>query len=132
MGVRFAQRDGLDFEFTLVFDVDIKHFAVASKDRTEIFMDRPEFKISTETGKKILDWCNSGKQEVPARTKELSEQEVYQEIQMCNSIAELLALYKQYPQYQENLKPDFEAKKSFLMQLTNPQNFSQNGHAKHN
>ena len=131
VGLKAVQRDGLDFEFTLVFDVDIKHFAVASKDRTEIFMDKPEFKISTETGKKILDWCNSGKQEVPSSAKELSEQEVYQEIQMCNSIAELLALYKQYPHYQENLKPDFEAKKSFLMQLTNPQNFSQNGHAKH-
>ncbi len=131
VGLKAVQRDGLDFEFTLVFDIDIKHFAVASKDRTEIFMDRPEFKISTETGKKILDWCNSGKQEVPANTQELSEQEVYQEIQMCNSIAELLALYKQYPQYQENLKPDFEAKKSFLMQLTNPNNFSTNGHAKH-
>lgn len=131
VGLKAVQRDGLDFEFTLVFDVDIKHFAVASKDRTEIFMDKPEFKISTETGKKILDWCNSGKQEAPDSSKELSEQEVYQEIQMCNSIAELLALYKQYPQYQENLKPDFEAKKSLLMQLTNPQNFSQNGHAKH-
>lgn len=59
VGLKAVQRDGLDFEFTLVFDVDIKHFAVASKDRTEIFMDKPEFKISTETGKKILDWCNS-------------------------------------------------------------------------
>ncbi|MBT0548914.1 AAA family ATPase [Riemerella anatipestifer] len=131
VGLKAVQRDGLDFEFTLVFDVDIKHFAVASKDRTEIFMDKPEFIITSETGKKILDWCNSGKQEVPSGSKELSEQEVYQEIQMCNSLSELLALYQKYPHYQKNLKPDFEAKKSLLIQLTNPQNFSQNGHAKH-
>lgn len=131
VGLKAVQRDGLDFEFTLVFDVDIKHFAVASKDRTEIFMDKPEFKISTETGKKILDWCNSGKQDNPDNPKELSEQEVYSEIQMCNSVSELLALYKKYPQYQENLKPYFEVKKSLLIQLTNPQNLNQNGHAKH-
>ena len=131
VGLKAVQRDGLDFEFTLVFDVDIKHFAVASKDRTEIFMDKPEFIISIETGKKILDWCNSGKQDTPDNPKELSEQEVYSEIQMCNSVSELLALYKKYPQYQENLKPYFEVKKSLLIQLTNPQNLNQNGHAKH-
>ena len=131
VGLKAVQRDGLDFEFTLVFDVDIKHFAVASKDRTEIFMDKPEFKISIETSKKILDWCNSGKQDTPDNPKELSEQEVYSEIQMCNSVSELLALYKKYPQYQENLKPYFEVKKSLLIQLTNPQNLNQNGHAKH-
>ena len=131
VGLKAVQRDGLDFEFTLVFDVDIKHFAVASKDRTEIFMDKPEFKISTETGKKILDWCNSGKQDIPDNPKELSEQEVYSEIQMCNSVSELLAVYKKYPQYQENLKPYVDVKKSLLIQLTNPQNLNQNGHAKH-
>ena len=128
VGLKAVQRDGLDYEFTLVFDVDIKHYAFSSKDRTELFMGKPEFKISAETGKKILDWCNSGKLEVPANPKELSEQEVYQNIQSCNSMAELLALYKQYPQYQEHLKPDFEAKKSLLFQLTNPQVFSSNGH----
>lgn len=131
VGLKAVQRNDLDYEFTIVFDIDIKNYCVASKDRTGLFKNAVEFKISVETGKKILDWCNSGKQEVPSSPKELSEQEVYSEIQMCNSIAELLVLYKQYPQYQENLKPDFEAKKSLLMQLTNPQNFSQNGHAKH-
>ena len=38
------QRDGLDYEFTtLAFDIDIKHFAVASKDRTGLFMEKSEF-----------------------------------------------------------------------------------------
>ena len=34
VGLKSVQRDGLDYEFTLVFDVDIKHYVVASKDRT--------------------------------------------------------------------------------------------------
>ena len=55
VGLKAVQRNDLDYEFTIVFDVDIKHFAVSSKDRTGLFMDKPEFKISAETGKMILD-----------------------------------------------------------------------------
>ncbi len=128
VGLKAVQRNDLDYEFTIVFDVDIKHFAVSSKDRTGLFMDKPEFKISAHTGKKILDWCNSGN---PEKEEVITEKEVYEEIQNCNSMTELLALYKQYPQFQENLKPDFEVKKSLLVQLTNPQNFSTNGHTNH-
>lgn len=127
VGLKAIQRDGLDYEFTLVFDVDIKHFAVSSKDRTGLFMGKPEFHISELTGKQILDWCNNGTQEVQSST---NEQKIIQQIQYCNNIAELLALYKQYPEYQENLKPHYEEKKSLLIQLSNPKNYSANGHSK--
>ncbi|WP_312090961.1 hypothetical protein [Chryseobacterium sp.] len=50
VGLKSVQRDGL--EFTLVFD--IKHFAVSSKDRTGLFMGKPEFQISELTGKLIF------------------------------------------------------------------------------
>lgn len=159
VGLKAVQRDGLDYEFTLVFDVDIKHFAVSSKDRTELFMGKPEFQITENTGKMILDWCNSGvsNNKTPINTnsssspitKELpqvspgeafgtiakpiidaTEKEVYEAIQGCNSVQELLALYKQFPQHQENLRVDFEAKKSLIMNLTNPNNFSKNGNSR--
>lgn len=129
VGLKAVQRNDLDYEFTVVFDVDIKHFAVSSKDRTGLFMDKPEFKISMHTGKKILDWCNSGS--VTDNPIVLSEKQVYEEIQKCNTTTELFALYAKYPQYQEKLKPDFEVKKALLIQLTNPQNFSTNGHKNH-
>lgn len=157
VGLKSVQRDGLDYEFTLVFDIDIKHFAVSSKDRTGLFMGKPEFTISEQTGKEILEWCNSGSSEVarinnskknelpkfspeeafecseergfiPSQDlKNTTEEEVYQAIQGCNSIQELLGLYKAFPQFQNSLKVDFEAKKSLIMNLTNPNNFSQNG-----
>lgn len=132
VGLKSVQRDGIDFEFTLVFDLNIKHFAVSSKDRTGLFMDKPEFKISSETGKKILDWCNSGSEtaKIPEPQK-MSIDEVYQQIQECNSISELLKVYNENSEYQERLKPHFETKKSLLIQLTNPQNFSTNGHTNH-
>ena len=48
----------MDYEFTLVLDLDIKHNAKASKDRTGLFMDKPEFVITAETGKTINKWCH--------------------------------------------------------------------------
>src|SRR5690554_4165693 len=119
VGLKAVQKDGLDYEFTLVFDVDIKHFAVSSKDRTGLFMSKPEFIINSGTGKKILDWCNSG--------SEIPKEHIYERIQKCNSIAELLAIYREFPQFQVILKPEFEHKKVLLNQLTNSQNFSTNG-----
>jgi len=63
VGLKSVMRDGIDYEFTLVLDIDMKHFAKASKDRTGLFMDKPEFVISPDTGKAILNWCNEGKVE---------------------------------------------------------------------
>ena len=129
VGLKAVQRDGIDYEFTLVFDIDIKHFAISSKDRTGLFMGKPEFVINSGTGRRILEWCNSGAENSVQEV--LSEEEVYIKIQECNSITELLALYKEYPQYQSTLKPDFEIKKELLTQLANPQNFSTNGKSNH-
>ena len=64
VGLKSVMRDGIDYEFTLVLDIDMKHFAKASKDRTGLFMDKPEFVISPDTGKAILNWCNEGKVEI--------------------------------------------------------------------
>ena len=63
VGLKTIMRDGIDYAFTIVLDMDLKHFAKASKDRTNLFMDKPEFIITPDTGKTILDWCNEGKSE---------------------------------------------------------------------
>lgn len=125
VGLKAVQRDGLDYEFTLVFDIDIKHFAVSSKDRTGLFMGKPEFIISNNTGLSILQWCNQGSLQIP-----LVKNDIINKISYCNNLAELLALYKQYPEYQEALKSQYEERKSFLIQLSNPNNYSTNGHSK--
>lgn len=132
VGLKAVQRDGIDFEFTLVFDIDIKHFAVSSKDRTGLFMDKPEFKITATTGQKILEWCNEGvEQEIVTKVSTVDKEidAIKQKIAQSNNIAELLAVYKQFPEYKERLRPEYEHKKSLLMQLSNPQNYSQNGHS---
>lgn len=59
LGMKSEQRDGTDYEFTVVLDLTHDgHTATASKDRTKLF-DQPEL-ISADTGARLLAWLNSG------------------------------------------------------------------------
>lgn len=133
VGLKAVQRDGIDYEFTLVFDIDIKHFATSSKDRTGLFIKKPEFIISEHTGKKILEWCNMGTSievvdNMNLTASKVSNSNLTSEISSCNSLAELLVLYKkQDTQQQEAYRSDFEFKKNQLFAITNPQNISNYG-----
>lgn len=192
-GTKEITREGFEYELTINFElVNENHLAKASKDRTGLFMGKPEFVISENTGKEILDWCNAGAKvqedkidedieqkhnekqgnlspETPQNSarfqkpnptsrngnlpqinpkeafespkseesfapsqdlSETTEKEVFEAIGKCNTVQELYALYKQFPQFQVSLMVDFEAKKSLLINLTNPKNFSQNGKSK--
>ncbi len=130
VGLKAVQRDGVDFEFTLVLDIDIKHYATASKDRTSLFMDKPEFKITPETGSKILEWCNQDFSPEPTTDMETDPilSDISEKILKCENITTLLALYKQYPEHQEDLKSKYEEQKRILLNKPNPNTFSKNGH----
>lgn len=105
VGLKAVQRDGLDYEFTLVFELDIKHYSIASKDRTGLFMDKPEFIINVPTGTKILDWCNSGTNVQDARNK----------IKDCHTLEGLKVLYTQYSSWRELLEYDFKQQKDTII-----------------
>ena len=124
VGLKAVQRDGIDFEFTLVFDIDIKHFAVSSKDRTGLFMGKPEFTINPSTGRKILEWCNSGTNLESAREK----------IKNTRNLEELNVLYNQYSNWRELLEYDFKLQRDTINSkeiLLNPKSFSTNGSTSH-
>lgn len=58
-GAAPEQRDGIEYEFTVVFDVSVDgNLAVRSKDRTRMFGD--PFQITENTGRQLLDWLESG------------------------------------------------------------------------
>ena len=62
LGMKSIARDGTEFEFDVVLNiVHDGHFAVASKDRTGVFSGDPK-PITDETGKKLLEWLNTGEQ----------------------------------------------------------------------
>lgn len=107
VGLKGVTREGMDYEFTLVFDINIKHFVNASKDRTGLFMDKPEFKISVATGQQILGWCNEG-------TPPLPEEDFSIKIKACKSFEELTRLYYAFPDKQQEHKDDFTKKKTEL------------------
>ena len=101
-------RDGYEYEMTLAFEIiNDKHMARASKDRTGLFMNLPEFVISPETGKMILNWCQSG--------IDINADHITDRIGECKSIEELLTLYKMFPQFQEALQGEYERRKRELI-----------------
>ncbi len=59
VGLAPVQRDGMDYEFTIVFDLSMEHTVTVSKDRTSLF-DRQIFTISQDTGKTLRKWLESG------------------------------------------------------------------------
>jgi hypothetical protein len=60
LGMKTEQRDGFEYEFTVVLDlVHDGHFAMASKDRTGLFAGDPQ-PITEQTGKQLLDWLENG------------------------------------------------------------------------
>lgn len=109
VGLKSVTRDGMDYEFTIVFDIDVAHNCVASKDRTGLFVSDLPFKATDITGKRILNWCEGGKLSIS------------QQMQACNDIPSLKALYydmshsekamyhKELIERQLELKPKFES-----------------------
>lgn len=60
IGLKEVTREGFEYELTVNLELDTKHNASCSKDRTGLFADKPEFIPSEETGKMLLDWCETG------------------------------------------------------------------------
>jgi hypothetical protein len=60
IGLKPTQRDGIDYEFGILFDIDIAHYAIASKDRTNLFYSRPPFQINPEVGELLTSWAKDG------------------------------------------------------------------------
>jgi len=107
VGLKAVQREGLDYEFTLVFDLNMKNSATASKDRTGLFYGKPEQKLNIETGKTIYDWCYAGIDITPTDITPL--------IYACSTIDKLLELYNQHPQFKEVLKKEYENRKREIL-----------------
>jgi hypothetical protein len=60
LGMKTEQRDGFEYEFTVVLDIiHDGHYAVASKDRTGLFCGDAK-PLSMETGVELLQWLETG------------------------------------------------------------------------
>ncbi len=84
LGLKEITREGFEYELTINLELDIRHNATASKDRTGLFMGKPAFIPTEATGKLIADWCAQGIDK-PSITERINE---------CKSIKELLQLFQ--------------------------------------
>lgn len=73
IGLAPIQRDGMEYEFTLVWDLSVeKHIATASKDRTRIWDGRNDV-IGVKHGAELKAWLESGKSAPPVATASAQE-----------------------------------------------------------
>jgi hypothetical protein len=104
VGMKGITREGTDYEMTLVLELDMKNNAVSTKDRTGLFTGKPEFRINTLIGKKLLEWAN----------KDVDPAEVKAKITKSTSLEELVGIYNEYPSMHEQLRTDFLEKKKLF------------------
>jgi hypothetical protein len=90
-GLKEVTREGFEYELTVNLEISQNHLAKASKDRTGLFMGKPEFTPSEDTGKLIAQWCESG-EEQEGLIKPGSKW--YTDVEACATQKELVELYQ--------------------------------------
>lgn len=111
VGMAPVQREGMEYEFTVMLDINSEHYATASKDRTRIF-DGFIGKLSIETGQQLLEWLNSG-EEVKIEPKIQHDVLIWQ----CETETELRDVWARIPEKEREYYK--AAKNERLAQLRN-------------
>lgn len=98
LGLKTEQRDGLDFEFDVVFRLNEHHVFEVSKDRTHMF-GGVQSKIRAEHADQLLQWLQEGEIVVPVIEKSQEEiiQAVIDKIALSQSSDELNSVYRELP-----------------------------------
>lgn len=66
VGLDLIQREGIEYEFAIVFDISMSHEVDVSKDRTGLFANR-FFKLTKAVGEEIRAWLDSAKPPEPPK-----------------------------------------------------------------
>lgn len=105
VGLKTEQREGMDYEFTIVFRVNENHYATATKDRTSLFNGLDET-ITPETGYKLFDWLNSGvdKPLKEEKKKEPAGEEVNADLDIITGLEAIEDIENVRKYYLENIK----------------------------
>ena len=123
-GLKEVTRDGWEYELTVNFNLDEKHNCTASKDRTGLFIDKPFFTITTDTGKIIKDWCEMGTvtQSPPLpdlfKTKQEKIDDAVYALQLSTNLEELAANWKLIGKEMQLEKDCMDVKEKLKKQFT--------------
>jgi hypothetical protein len=110
-GLREITREGFEYELTINLELDTKHNATASKDRTQLFMNKPAFVPSEQTGEMIAAWCEQGEESFNIKPGS----DWYNRVDNCTTQKELVELY------QKN-KPEVDANPLLQQLISNRRN----------
>jgi hypothetical protein len=86
VGMKGIQRDGLEYDFTIVFELDITNSASCTKDRTQQFSKNIPYKLNEKIGERITMWCTQIKPKDDKYIRDL--------INICKSVDALKNLYQ--------------------------------------
>ena len=75
VGMKQETREGFEYELTISFDLNMNNIATASKDRTSMFTSDVGIKIDEGTGKRIMEWNESGLDWESIQKKQIEEEE---------------------------------------------------------
>lgn len=108
-GTKEVTREGFEYELTVNFElINDNHLVSASKDRTGLFMNKPEFVINSATGKKLIEWCNQG----------VSLDDVKKEIKSATTLEGLKHLYQKYSSLKQQIHPLIISRKTEIENTT--------------
>ena len=108
-GTKEITREGFEYELTVNFEMlNDHHMVKASKDRTGLFMNKPEFVINSATGKRLIQWSSQG----------ISITEIKEKIQEANTLEELRGIYDQYQVVKKEIYPCIMDRKTEIQNLT--------------
>lgn len=88
VGLKTVQREGLDYEFTVVFRLDRQHFATADKSRTPIFDDFNDL-ITDDIAIRFKNWLNDGKEEIKN-----NDLKIFEEMSNIDNMNDLAKFFK--------------------------------------
>lgn len=113
-GLKEITREGFEYDLSANLELDIKHNVTASKDRTGLFIDKPQFIITEATGRLIKEWCETGAE---PETRQQFLTRWADEVQGMDTKAKLMALYNAHRATVDNdeaLKEYFKTRQAAL------------------
>lgn len=73
IGLAPIMRDGIEYEFTTFFELDVQHMAYVGKDRTRL-LDGRIFKPDVDVGRELLAWLDEG-EEIEVKRNAMPEEQ---------------------------------------------------------
>lgn len=109
IGLTPEQGKGIEYEFDMLLEINVEHFAVVLKDRTGKYQDSHIDRPGEDFGKELADWLHDG------LSIEDERKELIKKLKECKEVEEINELYKQNKKIiNDDMIAKFSEKKSSI------------------